>query len=402
MPISVRRQSFLFYVASKFERSHTWFSNSFKKLFQNLKHPLKALESVRIKKNNLKMIKFKLKKTQFVISWPTYDWNIPLKQRPQHIAEKIAKFTPYSYVFCTKNIYDKNQGINEITEGLYLTNDFWAYAKMASRIHVYSTDPNLTLRQFKKIEKLGIPIIYEILDEINTDLQGGNVKKTLSRHTYALNSIQLETIIITAQGLKNGIPKTLHKKISYIPNACDPEHFQLQHIPKKESVIGYFGALASWFDYELIRYSALQNPNWSFLLIGIDYDGSLAKSRILNLTNIEYLGVVDYEKLPSKIQFSVAVLPFILNDITLGTSPIKIFEYLASGFPVISAALPECLGIEHVAKYETREEFNSQIMNELRNDTHTRRMERREYAMGQTWESRALAYFPQLEEVRSE
>lgn len=93
----------------------------------------------------------------------------------------------------------------------------------------------------------------------------------------------------------------------------------------------------------------------------MDYDGSIWKSGILSQENIRYLGAVDYQSLPSEIQFTVAILPFKVNDITISTSPIKIYEYLASGFPVVSAPLPECEAISHVSIGVGYEDFEEKI-----------------------------------------
>ena len=237
------------------------------------------------------------------------------------------------------------------------------------------------------------------MDEFDTALQGGGVNKALTRHDYALRSNQVELIITTAESMVNGIPENFREKVRYIPNACDPSHFQIQHIPEGKPVIGYFGALASWFDYEIIRYCAQQNPEWTFLLLGIDYDGSLGKSRVLELANVEYLGVVDYKELPGKIPFTVSILPFILNEITLSTSPVKVYEYLACGFPVVATPIPECLKISEIAIGKSKEEFELQIKNEITCDNEDKRKLRRDFSLTQTWESRALAYFSVQNEI---
>ena len=328
------------------------------------------------------------------ISWPTYDWNIPLKQRPQHIAEELAKIEGVNYIFCTKNHYDSIRGVKIQSKNLYLTNDFWKYAKLCNYVHVYATDPNLTLKEFKKIEKLNKPIVYEILDEIHEDLQGKVSKRVKSRHKYALTSDNVKKIVVTAKSMKEKFPDTAGNKISYIPNACDSDHFPIQEIPIGEKVIGYFGALASWVDYELIEYLACRNPDWTIKLIGMDYDGSIWKSGVLDQENIRYLGVVDYKSLPSEIQFSVAILPFKVNDITLSTSPIKIYEYLSSGFPVVSTPLPECESIPHVKIGIGSKSFEEAIKNAIISDSSTHRAARRSFAIQESWAVRAIAYLP--------
>ena len=333
-----------------------------------------------------------LKDNSTIISWPTYDWNIPLKQRPQHIAEELAKIDGVQYLFCTKNYYDSLIGVKRLSQSLFLVNNFWKYSKLCKYVHVYATDPNLTLRKFKKIEKLNKLIIYEILDEIHEDLQGRVSKSVISRHNYALTSDKVQKIIVTARNMEDKLPQNVRNKVTYIPNACDSNHFLMQEIQNKNKVIGYFGALASWVDYELISYLARRNPDWTIKLIGIDYDGSIWKSGVLSHENVRYLGVVDYQRLPSEIQFSVAILPFKINEITISTSPIKIYEYLASGFPVVSTPLPECEAISHVSIGIGHKGFEEKIKSAILSDSTSYRATRRSFAMQQSWKARATAY----------
>lgn len=326
------------------------------------------------------------------ISWPTYDWSIPLKQRPQHIAEELAMIDGVQYIFCTKNYYDSLVGVRRLNKSLYLVNNFWRYSKLCTFVHVYATDPTLTLRDFKKIEKMNKPIVYEILDEIHEDLQGQVSKSVISRHKYALASNKVTKVVITAQNMESKLPQNVRAKTSYIPNACDSNHFLMQEIPNEKRVIGYFGALASWVDYQLISYIAKKNPDWDIKLIGMDYDGSIWKSGVLRLENVRYLGVVDYQNLPSEIQFSVAILPFLVNDITISTSPIKIYEYLASGLPVVSTPLPECQAISHVSIGIGHADFEEKIKRAILADNTKSRSERRSFAIEHSWKARATAY----------
>ena len=377
IPFAIRRKSLFIAIASKIVSLHN-----------NLIVRKSRGKSSELTESELAQLRDSIS----FISWPTYDWGMPLKQRPQHIAEKLAMIDGIAYIFCTKNYYDSLVGVRRLSKSLYLIDNFWEYAEMCTYIHVYASDSTLKLRNFKKIEKLNKPIVYEILDEIHEDLQGQVSRSVISRHKYALNSNKVEKIIVTARNMEDKLPPSVRNKVAYIPNACDSSHFLMQEIPNKKKVIGYFGALASWVDYELIHYLAKRNPDWTIKLIGMDYDGSIWKSGILAQENIRYLGVVDYQSLPSEIQFSVAILPFKINEITLATSPIKIYEYLASGFPVVSTPIPECEAISHVKIGIGYKSFEEEVKNELVADSTNRRAKRRAFAVEQSWEARVAKY----------
>jgi teichuronic acid biosynthesis glycosyltransferase TuaH len=335
-----------------------------------------------------------------IISWPTYDWNIPLMQRPQHIARSLGMSDKINYIFTTRNHYDNLKLPLKISKNLLLHCDFWSIAHEIDYIHIYATDPQVNLRIFKKIEKLGKKIIYEILDDFSPDLQGGNSRSIRKRHIYALRSSRVNLIVATSQKLLNSaiVDGANAKDIAYIPNACDTQHFELKKARLNEKlVIGYFGALASWFDYEILEYIVKHRPEWTIKLIGIDYDGSLIKSNILRHSNILYLGVIPYGELPKNIDFDVAILPFKINQITIHTSPVKIYEYLASGFPVVSTSLPECQNIPDVTLAKNAEEFLRKIEFEAKTDTDSKRRERRKYAQTQSWDKRAATIIDFLE-----
>lgn len=104
-------------------------------------------------------------------------------------------------------------------------------------------------------------------------------------------------------------------------------------------VIGFFGLIADWVDLELIRSMAVARPEWSFLLIGkIQTDTSMLQG----LPNVHLLGRRDYQSLPAYCKmFDIAMLPFVVNELTLAANPLKLREYLAAGLPVVATPLPE-------------------------------------------------------------
>jgi hypothetical protein len=131
---------------------------------------------------------------------------------------------------------------------------------------------------------------------------------------------------------------------------------------KSKSIIGYYGAIADWMDFELIEFCANHNPDWIFLFVGQVYPNVA----IPKLANVVIWNKIDYDLLPTLLRMiDVAIVPFKINDITLNTSPVKIFEYMAGGKPIVSTRLPEVEKFGGVMTAETKVLFNELLARAL-------------------------------------
>jgi len=149
--------------------------------------------------------------------------------------------------------------------------------------------------------------------------------------------------------------------VTHFRNACLPATALPEDCPEvRHPVIGFFGLIADWVDLEIIRYLAASRPKWSFLLIGeVQADISVLRE----LPNVHLLGRRKYQSLPAYCKiFDVAVLPFVVNELTLASNPLKVREYLAAGLPVVATPLPEVLKLNSLLRTaRTPEEFLDQI-----------------------------------------
>jgi len=74
---------------------------------------------------------------------------------------------------------------------------------------------------------------------------------------------------------------------------------------------------------------------------------------------VRWIGHRPYASLKAYLSvFDVALIPFVINDITMATSPLKLYEYFAAGKPVIVTRLPECLAFSEVFDVGNVEEFS--------------------------------------------
>jgi glycosyltransferase involved in cell wall biosynthesis len=103
-------------------------------------------------------------------------------------------------------------------------------------------------------------------------------------------------------------------------------------------------------------------PGYAFVLIGPDYDGTLPKSKVTDLDNVHWLGSKPYGALPAYLdRFAVATIPFVVNDVTHSVSPLKLFEYMAGGKPVITPPLRECARYPEVLLADGADEWAEMI-----------------------------------------
>ena len=133
----------------------------------------------------------------------------------------------------------------------------------------------------------------------------------------------------------------------------------------KRPVIGFFGLIADWVDLGVVRHLAISRPDWSLLLIG---EVQTDTSPLLGLSNVHLLGRRSYQSLPAYCKaFDVAILPFVVNELTVAANPLKLREYLAAGLPVVATPLPEILKLNTLVRLaRTPQEFLTQVEDLLR------------------------------------
>lgn len=154
----------------------------------------------------------------------------------------------------------------------------------------------------------------------------------------------------------------------------------------KKPIVGYFGLLASWVDYELIRRCAVEYPDVSFIILGlVKTDISLLQRQ----PNITCLGHVPYEILPRYAEwFDVGMIPRRITRLTVAMNPKKLLEYFALGIPVVSTNLPEVRKYGDLAFVAgDNDRFVRMVGEALRDNTPERNRRRRAEAERSSWES---------------
>lgn len=354
-----------------------------------------------------------------IIIWrSSFGWNVPLFQRPQHIETQLSNKKCLIFYEIT-TVTDKVKCYKKEKENLYLVNfNNRAIKEIIIKevekinkpryIQFYSTDATVSLNELKNYIARGYKVIYEYIDDISPLLIGAkelpiNVKE---KYEYMIKDTENVFTIVTADEIeKDVLYKRKNEKIAFSCNGVDYEHFtQIDSNYKYEEefseilnenkpIIGYYGALATWFDYNLVKELARKRPNYNIVLLGIKYDGSYDEAKLEEYKNIHFLGSRDYKVLPNYAKnFTVCTIPFLINSITNATSPVKLFEYMALDKPIVTTAMPECKKYESVMIANTSEEFINLIdkavnMNKNQNKNYYEILKKE--ALENTWDEKA-------------
>lgn len=188
----------------------------------------------------------------------------------------------------------------------------------------------------------GWKIIYDSLDHL-----GGFSNITPHMLEPEAELIQKSDLILTTSHLLYNEKVRMNTNCILVPNAADFDHFNYspEILPEDlaaigKPIVGYYGAIADWFDTQLLADLASARPNWNFVLIGRVENTDI--SSLQQAHNVLLLGEKPYALLPGYLQyFDACIIPFKKLQLTEATNPVKLFEYLSAGKSVVATDLDE-------------------------------------------------------------
>jgi glycosyltransferase involved in cell wall biosynthesis len=170
-----------------------------------------------------------------------------------------------------------------------------------------------------------------------------------------------------------------HGNSVFISNGADVDSFKrardaglpvagdLASIPHPR--VGYIGFVDGRFNTGLYEQAARAHPEWNFVVVGPMMEKLVDLSRLKRLANVHFLGPRSRQELPSYLKgFDVCTIPYVCDKLAESIFPLKLFEYLAAGRPIVTTALPELLPFrEYIRIGNTDEEFLSALGTSLTN-----------------------------------
>ena len=209
-------------------------------------------------------------------------------------------------------------------------------------------------------------------------------------------------VVVSSSPLMEVLGKT-NGSVSLVRNGTEYGHFaeppEDLAISTSRVVVGYYGAIAEWFDVDLMYQVAVRLPQFEFHLVG---DSTGADTAALSkLENVFFHGEVPYGELPRFVHaFDVCLIPFKLVELTRCTNPVKVYEYLSAGKPVVSTRLPEVEAMGSVVRIgSTPDEFAEQVVAALSDGASGAIDSRRSFARENTWASRGEHLAAEMEKL---
>jgi len=254
-------------------------------------------------------------------------------------------------------------------------------------------------------------IVYDLLDDLtiyDADEIGYPEERRVRAHHP--NVMAAADVVIVSNPVLAERHRAERADLLLVKNGVDPSAFgtpasRPSDLPDPDPVrpiVGYHGAVAYWFDFDLITAVAGRKPDWRFLLVGpIDERVRREADLLATLPNVELLGQRPSDAMPGYVQgFDVGAIWFQLTEMTRGVTPLKMYEYLAAGVPCVSTPLPACVEEPAVATAADPETFVARLEEALATSGDPESMaKRRATAKAHSWQARLEPAIDRLKEL---
>jgi glycosyltransferase involved in cell wall biosynthesis len=242
--------------------------------------------------------------------------------------------------------------------------------------------------------------VYDCVDDYAEQVGPDQRKREVVAACDALAASRARLVFATAKPLVDRHRKH-NSRTHLVRNVGDFRHFAQaadrsvaagELAALRRPVIGFAGNfLVNKVDFELLDAIASRRPEWTMLLVGPAREETRdALDRLASRENVHWLGPKSYEDIPRYVAaFDVAIIPYYRNAYTQSCFPLKTFEYLAAGKPVVASGLPELEGMEpHVVVFDEPAEFIGAVERALSRRSRPDVAARQELAAENTWETR--------------
>ncbi len=213
-----------------------------------------------------------------------------------------------------------------------------------------------------------------------------------------------------------------HSRAFFSPNGVDVKAFasacknnaheeleKLFHINpfdiagKKRTVVGYVGNVQERFDIALVKQAVLRYPEFAFIIAGEIWKtvADEVNRELGGYENVFFPGRVPYVSAVALINaFDVAIIPHKNSAFCESMDPMKLYDYLACGKPVVatrSDSLTRFANLVYLS--DGHDEFLANIRVAFETDSEDKRLMRREQMREHTWEKRMEPIMRHIESI---
>lgn len=233
---------------------------------------------------------------------------------------------------------------------------------------IYDTEAAEFLDDFPRAR-----VVYDCVDDHRVQAGVDRNPRLVEREEAAIAK-RAAAIAVTTEPLRARFA-SINPNVHLVPNAADAQAFlakpssepaDIANIPRPR--MGTVGALDAYkVDVSLLREVARTRPEWHFVLIGpVDYSETSEENGVAELTalpNVHFLGWKPKEEIPAYVHaFDVAIIPYRESPYNRSSFPLKFWEFMASGKPVVASGLPSLGPYKNLITFAvSREEFAAGI-----------------------------------------
>ncbi|CAG1769315.1 Putative teichuronic acid biosynthesis glycosyltransferase TuaH [uncultured bacterium] len=246
-------------------------------------------------------------------------------------------------------------------------------------------------------------LVYDIFDDYSSNVKGKQLTNLQQRENCILSHADV-VFVVSEKLLK--MMKNRTKHVHLIPNGADVELFAKAMKPETKipseiaalprPVIGFVGKVAAWLNFEILAKLAVSHPEWSMVFVGM-YEGNsklsgLPEYRLFSQSpNVYLLGPKSHTTLPGYLKaFDVCIIPYLLEGQVPSSSPLKLYEYLATGKPIVSVNISHVYSFVPLVRVAySADEFERNVEEALKEKDSNICQQRLDVARKNSWKRRA-------------
>jgi glycosyltransferase involved in cell wall biosynthesis len=324
-----------------------------------------------------------LRPVVYLPTWARWD---EMRQRPQYVLAAFARSGHDVY------FVDPREPKERMADGVHIVTSLGSVPKASVILYVHFAPLAAMFDSFENPV-----VVYDILDDLSiydADEIGMPEERRVRYHHPGVME-QADVVLASAPNLFSKY-ELERPDILLVENGVEPSRFR-GDLPLPDAfagiarpIVGYHGAVARWFDFDLFESVVESLPSYSFVIVGpVDDDARQHVRRFEELSNVHLVGAVPSDQIPSYVAaFDVGVIPFVVDELTRGVSPLKMYEYLAAGVPVVSTPLPVCEAHPVVRTASGVESFVSEVVEAVEGRSATFDNAAKVAAEGASWDNR--------------